>query len=151
MTTAGSDLTITLGRTGSLADLQHTVTLPSGGGTTRENVEDWVNELIVPGLGIGKSYDDAAGELTLSAATAPGNDYFFISLNSLSVTPRTTGTINLTSADYAETTNTIVSFHLFHDFTTHVTDQELGMSVNGGTRRAIHRHVNDVLYPNYRR
>ena len=146
VTTAGSDLTITLGRTGSLADLQHTVTLPSGGGTTRENVEDWVNELIVPGLGIGASYDDAAGELTLSAATAPGNDYFFISLNSLSVTPAT-GTINLTSADYAETTNTIVSFHLFHDFTTHVTDQELGMRVNGGTRRAIHRHVNDVLYP----
>ena len=146
VTTAGSDLTITLGRTGSLADLQHTVTLPSGGGTTRENVEDWVNELIVPGLGIGKSYDDAAGELTLSAATAPGNDYFFISLNSLSVTPAT-GTINLTSADYAETTNTIVSFHLFHDFTTHVESQELGMEVNGGTRRAIHRHVNDVLYP----
>ena len=146
MTTAGSDLTITLGRTGSLADLQHTVTLPSGGGTTRENVEDWVNELIVPGLGVGKSYDDAAGELTLSAATAPGNDYFFISLNSLSVTP-STGTINLTSADYAETTNTIVSFHLFHDFTTHVVGQELGMRVNGGTRRAIHRYVNDVLYP----
>ena len=84
--------------------------------------------------------------LTLSAATAPGNDYFFISLNSLSVTPAT-GTINLTSADYAETTNTIVSFHLFHDFTTHVVGQELGMRVNGGTRRAIHRHVNDVLYP----
>ena len=146
VTTAGSDLTITLGRTGSLADLQHTVTLPSGSGTTRENVEDWVNDLIVPGLGIGASYDDAAGELTLSAATAPGNDYFFISLNSLSVTPAT-GTINLTSADYAETTNTIVSFHLFHDFTTHVESQELGMEVNGGTRRAIHRHVNDVLYP----
>ena len=120
VTTAGSDLTITLGRTGSLADLQHTVTLPSGGGTTRENVEDWVNELIVPGLGIGASYDDAAGELTLSAATAPGNDYFFISLNSLSVTPAT-GTINLTSADYAETTNTIVAVRTvplvprFHD------------------------------------
>ena len=85
-TAAGNDLTITLGRAG-LADLQHTVTLASGSGTTRENVEDWVNDLIVPGLGIGASYDDAAGELTLSAATAPGNDYFFISLNSLSVTP----------------------------------------------------------------
>ena len=143
---SGQTLAMTLGRTGALGDLTQSVTLPSGGGTTRENVEDWVNELIVPGLGIGASYDDAAGELTLSAATAPGNDYFFISLNSLSVTPAT-GTINLTSADYAETTNTIVSFHLFHDFTTHVTDQELGMRVNGGTRRAIHRHVNDVLYP----
>ena len=108
-------------------------------------MEDWVNELIVPGLGIGASYNDAAGELTLSAATAPGNDYFFISLTSLSVTP-SDGTINLTSADYAETTNTIVSFHLFHDFTTHVVGQELGMRVNGGTRRAIYRYANDVLY-----
>ena len=147
VTIAGQDLTVTLGRTGSLADLQHTVTLPTGtgGGTTRENVEDWVNELIVPGLGVGKSYDDAAGELTLSAATAPGNDYFFISFTSLSVTP-STGTINLTSADYAETTNTIVSFHVFHDFTTAVESQELGMRVNGGTRRAIYRYSNDVLY-----
>ena len=144
---SGQELIIRLARTGTLADLTSAaITLPGGGGTTRENVEDWVNELIVPGLGVGASYNDAAGELTLSAATAPGNDYFFISLTSLSVTP-SDGTINLTSADYAETTNTIVSFHLFHDFTTHVESQELGMRVNSGTRRAIYRYGNDVLYP----
>ena len=47
-TTAGQDLTITLGRTGSLADLQHTVTLPTGSGGGDDQGESVERQLATP-------------------------------------------------------------------------------------------------------
>ena len=42
---SGSDLTLTLGRTGTLADLEQTVTLPAGGGAGGLDRREYPTEL----------------------------------------------------------------------------------------------------------
>ena len=68
-TVASDELTITLGRTGSLADIQQTVTLPTGGGGTvsNEHIRDTIAAFTKAGDGISIIHYDALNELVFSA------------------------------------------------------------------------------------
>ena len=87
-TVASDELTITLGRTGSLADLQHTVTLPTGGGGTvsNEHIRDTIAAFATAGDNMTIVHQDAANRLVFSA-NSPLTDVFAsaIALTSIGV------------------------------------------------------------------
>ena len=87
-TVASDELTITLGRTGSLADLQHTVTLPTGGGGTvsNEHIRDTIATFATAGDNMTIVHQDAANRLVFSA-NSPLTDVFAsaIALTSIGV------------------------------------------------------------------
>ena len=64
----GNTLRVTIGRSGSLADLVDTQILPGGGtGTSQDQVSDWVNELLVMGTGLRGEYNDGANTYEIDA------------------------------------------------------------------------------------
>ncbi len=72
-TVSGDDLTITLGRTGSLPDLTQTVTLPN---TTRtdEEIRDVVVAMLTAGTNVTLTEDDAANTLTVASTNTMRTD-----------------------------------------------------------------------------
>lgn len=59
--TAGAGITVTDNGGNS------TIVIASSGGTTQEQVEDWVGALVVGGTGITSTYNDGAGTLTIAS------------------------------------------------------------------------------------
>ena len=68
LSVSGQDLTITLGRTGTLADLTQTVTLPDGNTMrTDEEIRDVVAAMLTAGTNVTLTEDDAADTLTIAS------------------------------------------------------------------------------------